>query len=109
MEELQLLVGMVADLPNMALWVIAFFFAYKVIILGSIFGIVKLAILKLHDWLTTTPTKVPLGDMCIMGSEAGLLAQIERVKRSTGRYVHDSDVDWLRKAIDMKEAADESK
>jgi hypothetical protein len=109
MEELQILVGMVADLPSMALWVIAFFFAYKVLILGSIFGVIKLAILKLHDWLTTTPTKVSLNGMCITGTEGGLLAQIERVKRSTGRYVHDSDVDWLRKAIDMKEAADEPK
>ena len=109
MEELQILVGMVADLPSMALWVIAFFFAYKVLILGSIFGVIKLAILKLHDWLTSTPSNVSLDGMCISGTKSGLLAQIERVKRCTGSYVHGSDVDWLREAIDMKESADEPK
>ena len=51
MEELKILVGMVADLPHMALWVIAAFFAYKVIIVGSVFGVIKLGINKAHDAL----------------------------------------------------------
>lgn len=49
MEELQLLVNMVANLPSMALWVLAGFFAYKTIIIGSIYGVTRLGIIKLHD------------------------------------------------------------
>ena len=53
MEELKMLVQMVADLPNAALWVIAALFAYKVCIVGSIYGVIRLAIVKTHDWLIT--------------------------------------------------------
>jgi hypothetical protein len=102
MEELKLLVDMVADLPSMALWVIAFFFAYKVLILGSIFGVIKMAILKLHDWLTNAPTKVSLDGMCISGTKGELIGQLSRLKRATGAYVHNSDVQWLKEAIDEK-------
>ncbi len=35
MEELKLLIEMVADLPQMALWVLVGFFVYKVVIVGS--------------------------------------------------------------------------
>lgn len=49
MEALKLLVEMVKDLPDMALYVIIAFFFYKTLIVGSIYGVIKLAIQKLHD------------------------------------------------------------
>ena len=53
MDELKLLIEMVANLPQMAIWVLVAFWAYKVVVIGSIYGVIRLAIVKLHDWLTT--------------------------------------------------------
>ena len=41
MEEMKVLIGMVKDLPNAALWVIAALFAYKVCVVGSIYGVLR--------------------------------------------------------------------
>ena len=49
MEELKILVGMVADLPDLAIAVILAFFAYKMFIVGSIYGVIKLTVQRLHD------------------------------------------------------------
>ena len=112
MEELKLLVDMVAHLPSMALWVIAFFFIYKVSIIGSIYGVIRLGIMKAHDWLTnpkprTVIQKIDVAGECITGAHTDLLRQIRRCKRATGQYyIHDSDVAWLTEAIDAKIEAD---
>ena len=53
MEELKLLIEMVKGLPQMALWVVGLFFAYKVAVIGSVFGLIKLGINKLHSYFTT--------------------------------------------------------
>lgn len=49
---------MVADLPQMALWVLIGFFIYKVIIIGSIYGVIRFVTTKLHDYLVTRKNKV---------------------------------------------------
>lgn len=63
MEELRLLVEMVADLPHMALWVVAAFFVYKVIVVGSIYGVIRFVAAGLFivakDWIAQGPaTKI---------------------------------------------------
>lgn len=111
MEELKLLVEMVANLPGMALWVIALFFFYKLFIVGSIYGIIRLGINQLHSLLVTRKVNFveirPLLDgMTISGSREALIAQIHRVRgrgmRSQSDYIHDASVNWLREAIDAK-------
>jgi hypothetical protein len=114
MEELKILVGMVADLPQMALWVVALFFAYKVTIVGSIFGVLRLLILKVHSWATTprenVVTEVRDSDvdrLTIRDAYPELINQIERirgigVRDRSSRYVHVRDVEWLRDAISEK-------
>lgn len=129
MEELKLLVTMVADLPSMALWVIAFFFAYKTIIIGSIYGVIRLGIVKLHDVLVTRKTIIQeiiledkLRGICITSDQTLnlLLLQLQRIKgKNTGIYrdephsgsifIHERSVDWLREAINDKEAKDRAK
>ena len=103
MEELKILVEMVAELPDMALWVIGFFFAYKLFILGSMYGVARLAIVKLHDWLTrerVVKTRIALGRHLISSvSVERVDAIIESIKISTGTYIHNSDLDRLEKAI----------
>lgn len=114
MEELKLLIGMVRDLPSMALWVLAGFWAYKVVCIGSIFGIIKLAIERSHNFLVTKKAREieykeirPMIDgLCITGTTDSLLAQLHRLKgkgtQISSDYIHQSSIDWLRMAIDDK-------
>lgn len=117
MDELKLLIEMVANLPGLALWVLVIFFAYKVIVVGSIYGVIRFGIEKLHSWLTTPRSKIVTVDIqgeiervCItkQGAHTGLLTQLDRIRGvSTGSaYIHESDVRWLRDAIDAKLHAD---
>lgn len=101
MEELKILVEMVASLPQMAIWVLVAFWCYKVVVIGSIFGIIRLAIIKTHDWLTKPKVVThKLGEKTAIndGVIAELNAQVNRLVSTS--YIHMSDVDNLRKAID---------
>ena len=111
MEELKEIVAMIANLPSMALWVMAGFWAYKVIVIGSIYGVIKLAIDRAHSWATKERHEYrqvrPLVDkISISGCVDDLIDQIKRLKNAahdTGSpYIHKSDVDWLREAISEK-------
>lgn len=117
MEELKLLIQMVADLPSAALWVIAALFAYKVCVVGSIYGVIRLAIIKAHSWLTTPKHELrkvtvemegTLRGMAITKDADALLAQISRLRGKRvgihSNYIHGCSVEWLREAIDEKEA-----
>lgn len=118
MEELKLLIEMVASLPTMAMWVLVGFFAYKVIVIGSIYGLVRFAIDKLHSWLTKPKIEYKevrpmLDGMCIRTSTDVLIAQLRRLAgRGTGintEYINEQSVEWLREAIDAKIEADKLK
>lgn len=56
MDLLERVIGLVKDVPDMAIWVLAGIFLYKTIIVGSIFGILKLLIVKGHDIFTSDRT-----------------------------------------------------
>lgn len=126
MEELKLLIGMVADLPQMALWVLIGYLVYKLAVIGSIYGVIKLGIDQLFAWLRVredrkNPAKQPvelratIDAMCITadGSHSVLIAQLDRLRgKGTGinsTYIHKQSVQWLREAIDAKEEADAAK
>jgi hypothetical protein len=106
MEELKLLIGMVKDLPAMALWVLAGFWAYKVIVIGSIYGVIKFVVSKFIEWRTYTPPAAPvvpkeftIGKTTINEEVAmALMGQIQRLNRAG--YIHMSDVAKLSKALD---------
>lgn len=114
MEELKLLIDMVAQLPAMALWVLAGFYAYKVVIIGSIYGVIRFVGGRLFDWLQQRKAREveykevrPMLDgMCVRAQTDRLIAQLHRI-RGMGvniptDYIHEQSVDWLREAIDMK-------
>jgi hypothetical protein len=118
MEELKLLVDMVAGLPHMALWVIAAFWAYKVVVVGSLYGVIRLAINKTHSWLVTPRIELrelrPVLDGITIRAELNsLVAQIHRLRGKgvsiESEYIHSQSVDWLRDAIDDKIAKDAAK
>lgn len=122
MEELKALIGLVAGLPNAALWVIAALFAYKVVVVGSIYGVIRFSVERLYLWAITPREKIhtvnilgKINDMCITldGSHDRLLEQLYRLrgKGTTGKtpYIHGCSVDWLTAAISEKEARDAEK
>lgn len=110
MEELKMLVEMASKLPQMALWVLIGFWAYKVVVVGSIYGVIRFGIDRLHSWLTKpkhelVEAKVVMGRILINNDVFDrLLGQVERLpSRQKGHgYVHNSDMDWLRDAISEK-------
>lgn len=129
MEELKMLVEMLAETPKAVLWVAAGFMVYKLAVMGSIVGSLlaafKLAVTKYHDYKTTPQTELVRKDSVIRSLVISaefdyLVDQLERLKsvrsfsssryqESTRRhnYIHDSDIDWLREAIDAKLVEDQ--
>jgi hypothetical protein len=118
MDELKLLIEMVASLPAMAMWVLVGFFAYKVVVIGSIYGVIRFVGGRLFDWLQQKKIEYKeirptLDGMCIPGNTDALIAQLHRIRgRGTNiksGYIHQQSVDWLRSAIDMKIESEETK
>lgn len=103
MEELKMLIEMVAALPAMAIWVLVGFFAYKTVIIGSIYSVIRTGMTLLHSW-ATKPKQVEftLHGVPISDTVAGALkGQIARLSNSD--YLHASGVEKLRLALDIVE------
>jgi len=120
MNELKLLIEMVKDLPAMALWVLVGFWAYKVIFIGSCYGVIKLAISKIHDVLIARKVeykeiRAMVDGICIHGETSALMSQLHRLRNKGTHlkdgegYIHSKSVQWLCEAIDEKEARDLAK
>jgi hypothetical protein len=114
MEELKLLIGMVADLPTLAVWVLAGYLLYKVAIIGSIYGVIRLAIAKLHDWAIQKQKRGEEITLTLDGmqfdstaSRTQLLTQLQRLcfigrpaEHGSGKIYSEYGVKYLREAID---------
>jgi hypothetical protein len=127
MEELKLLVNMVANLPSMALWVIAFFFAYKVTIIGSIYGVIRLAIQRAYEYgtspnrhkMTIERKEIHLEDIlngiCISSDDTKhcLIRLLKKVAENNSyhvsAYIHKGTVEWMEEAINSQILADVKK
>jgi hypothetical protein len=111
-QDVNAIAGVINTLPNLAIWIIVALLTYKVAVIGSIFGVLKLAIDKFHDWaksptrhLEVIDVRAELNNITINDAWHPLLAQINRVKGArsrSGAYIHKADVEWLREAIDVK-------
>lgn len=104
MEELKLLIEMVASLPAMATWVLVGFFAYKVVVIGSIYGVIRLLIVKLHDWLVAPKTTAYKLDGLVINEAVALSLAAQLNRLSDSAYIHSNDVAKLAAAIDHIEA-----
>jgi hypothetical protein len=103
-----------------AMWVgvvtIILLFAYKIALVGSVYGVIKFGIQKVHDVMVKprhelverrVDVKAELNGITIGDEVDYLIAQITRIKGrhiggGAGIYIHHSDIDWLRKAIDER-------
>ena len=104
MEELKLLIEMVSNLPQMALWVLAGFWAYKVIVVGSIYGLIRF--ITLHAYKVISSNRITnkisrLDDITIGKNTVPLLiAELKRIP--LGMFIREEHVKWLAEAIDEK-------
>lgn len=101
MGELKELISMVAGLPTVVVWVLVGYLVYKLAVLGSIYGVMRLLIDKAHNWLTA-PKKVEwdLADITI-GSSTKLVLTEQLIRmRLKSNYIQFEDAERLRRAID---------
>lgn len=115
-EDLKILIEAIAGLPTLAIWVIAMYFFFKIAIIGSIFGVVRLITLKVWDYFKTKKESkevvreivrdsynvydVNLGKNCIKGVEEELFVlfkdmQSEIRNKDSYKYIHHSNVKEL--------------
>lgn len=114
MEELKILVDMVAHLPQMALWVLVGFLIYKLAIVGSIYGTIRFAVEQFVKWRTFTPPlrqgEFRIGNIAINEDvERVLIAQIARLSEPGFGYIHMTDTVKLKQALDNVLGTGESK
>lgn len=114
-EVLTAVMNALAASPQLALWALVVVYAYKVAILGSVYGVIRFLAERLHSAYTTpkhtlqvVDLEAKLRSMTIQSCHEDLIAQIERLKGMSthqaafASYIHSSDVHWLRAAIDEK-------
>ena len=105
MEDLKEIATFISGLPNLAVWVLAGFLAYKLALVGSVYGTIRFALHLWHDYKTRppAPAQMLLGVKAIDAETADALRTLlSRV--SNGSYVHMTDVRTLSRAIDHVEA-----
>jgi hypothetical protein len=102
MEELKEIVNIIATLPQIALWVMIGFWAYKVIVVGSVYGVIRLAITKGYE-IFTKPKDFDINGICVSHSVADEIKfEISRAINFSKSYLNSADARWLREAIDEK-------
>lgn len=98
---------LIEKLPHMALWILAGVLIYKVIFIGSWFGIAKLLIDRTHSFLTSPkPHQFYLDDLLCQCPSSRLIDVLKRIPRGNLTMIHASHIDWLKMAIDEKAQRD---
>lgn len=113
--ELKALVDIVQSLPQLALWVAIGFWAYKVIIIGSIYGVIRFCVDRAYKAYTirveqkkyaVTEVRDWKGIGVITNSEKGMVVQLKRLRyrfqsgAETSEYIHENGVMILEAALD---------
>lgn len=99
MEQLKVLIELVAGLPSLTVWVLVGFLLYKIVVVGSIYSVARLLIIKLHHAITRskefTIDEVPVN----AETAVALTKQLSRLLGG-GFFYKMQDVEKLRKALD---------
>jgi hypothetical protein len=100
MDEIKELLELVKALPNATLFVLAGYLVYKLVQIGSIYGIIRLVVVKVHDYFTT-PVEYRFNGKTMSQDVTNLLnAQLARLLGSYN-YFGENSVRDLEKAIDQ--------
>ena len=88
MEELQQLANIINSLPQLAIYIFLAFFCYKIVVIGSVFSLIKLTVNKVYDYYVTrtveytvdTDTDIMLTSKSTRDSLVGLLKEVSNSK-----------------------------
>lgn len=112
MEDIKTLIELVKSLPSITVWILGAYFFYKLFVVGSIYGVIRLLIVKAHDLLKnrTITRQVKIGDYVL--GEAAQTMVLKQLGRIADKYgtIFNSEAEFLRKALDDafdKKAAEE--
>ncbi len=111
LQELKEILGIIKDLPHMVMWVLAGLLFYKVTIVGSIYGVIKLAIEKIYLVLTkekVVKVEYTLGGLPVNESvDVAIVQFLREIKKETAgysSYFHLTDLQYLRECYDIGHA-----
>jgi len=124
LEALRELIDVLKEMPDLALYVLGGYLSYKLFIVGSIYGIIRMGIEKIHDAYMrpiTTKIEIALGEFILSNDGAAMFPGImDRIKLHRARnletgksyglskegfklkYLHLEDIHWLQKAVEEK-------
>lgn len=114
MDELKQLIELVRDLPHVVLWVLIGYLFYKLAIVGSVYSVIRYGLGELFGWLKSRQARPQniqpmLLGLTMTGSVDVLQSQLLRLCGISMRrhgyefsHIHNTDVEWLRKAIDAQ-------
>lgn len=114
MDELKEILQLVGDVSVLTAWVLAGYLAYKLALIGSIYGLVRFGLGRLFDWLQQRKVeykeiRLLLDGEVISGvQENNFISLLKQIKQkvpsdSTGLlYIHGSHIEWLRTAMNEK-------
>ena len=97
MEELKILIELIKDLPQTALYILLGYFLYKVLVVGSIFGLFRLFIVKLYGILSGLINKQnlkiskPFLNDNVERNFYGIMNEYFHKDKSSD-YIHSSDI-----------------
>lgn len=108
MDEIKELINSIAHLPQLTVWILCGFLVYKIVVIGSIYGVIRFAIDKFHDWAVNGARRVRYGNLIIDNAHQEV-EELLREMRINTQYVHASDVKMLRKLLQAAKAKGEYK
>ena len=95
-EIKDLLLKILEESPDIAIWVLVIIYGYKVAIAGTVYGVIRFAIKTICETVKR-PRELKLGDKCLGESTANNLEAFLDSVTSTS-YLHNSDVEELKQA-----------
>jgi len=124
MEELKLIIEAIAGLPTIMVWVLLGYLVYKLAVVGSVYGLLRFGIEKMHD-VAVEKRKPPPVEIGILldginfdseSTKTALLMQLNRLRfigkatEAPSYSIHkDYGVRKLREAIDIMVERDSTK
>ena len=111
MDELKVLIEALAEMPTLAIWVVAMYFFFKIVVIGSVYGVIRYVTMQIHDWAVKKKEPdliVKQNNMVLDGKFITSLrddpSEFERLmKRLPARdlsYIFESDINMVHVALD---------
>ena len=114
-QILEVLKGLSGPVLWVGLIIIVCLFTFKIVVVGSIYGVIKYAIEKTHSAITQPKHKrkiiaveEQLDGITLTAGSGRLLAVVSTIRRPTLDYIHEMDIAWLESAIEEKKLRDEA-